>query len=123
MITSYIKKLLLFAFLISCTIINAQSLESQAKEKIKELEKLIKKAEKKGIDVLKEKTTVRTAEVFLKFANWDEKNVEANTKLYKKVPSFKKEAVKMAEDLADFERRDVVLMLDEATEYLNLLLK
>ncbi|GAL81956.1 hypothetical protein JCM19274_136 [Algibacter lectus] len=119
MIISNLKKLIPFVFLMACTLTNAQSLESQANAKIKTLETLIKKAEKKGIDVLKEKTTVRTAEVFLKFADWDDKNVDINIKLFKKVPSFKKDAVKMGNDLADFERKDVIAMLDEATEDLN----
>ncbi|WP_303317254.1 sialate O-acetylesterase [Flavivirga abyssicola] len=99
------------------------SLKSQAKEKIKTLKNLIKKAEKKNIDVLKEKTTVRTAEIFLKFADWDEKNIEANLKLFKKVQSFKKDAVKMANNLPNFEREDVILMLDDATKTLNLLIE
>jgi len=46
----------------------AQNLEQDAKQKITKLEKLIKKAEKKKIDVQKEKMTVRTAELFLKYA-------------------------------------------------------
>ncbi|GAL63534.1 hypothetical protein JCM19300_1883 [Algibacter lectus] len=106
-------------FLMAYTLTHSQSLESQANGKIKALETLIKKAEKKDIDVLKEKTTVRTAEVFLKFADWDEKNVDINIKLFKKVTSFKKDAVKMGNDLADFERKDVIAMLDKATENLN----
>lgn len=120
--TSVLKKLLLFIFCISNFVLNAQSLDFQAKEKIKALEKLIKKAEKKGIDALKEKTTVRTAEVFLEFADWDEKNIEANLKLFKKVPSFKKDAVKMSNELPDFERQDVITMLDDASKNLNLLI-
>lgn len=101
----------------------AQDLEKEALIKIKALEKLIKKAEKKGIDVLKEKTTVRTAEVFLKYANWDEKNTEANTKAFNLVSIYKNEAEKLAKELPDFERKDVVLMLDQATQELSLVLK
>lgn len=50
----------------------------------------------------------------MKFANWDKENVDANAKLYKKVQSYKNEAQKLAEDLADFERNDVILMLDKS---------
>lgn len=103
--------------------IHAQDLEKEAHKKIKSIEKLIKKAEKKGIDVLKEKTTIRTAEVFLKYANWDENHIEANTKAFELVRKYKKNASEMVQNLADFERKDVVLMLDEATDNINLLLK
>ncbi|GAA4237804.1 hypothetical protein GCM10022291_25810 [Postechiella marina] len=102
--------------------VQSQSLEHAAEEKIKVLEKLIKKADKKGIDVLKEKTTIRTAEVFLQFANWDEKNVSENTKAFNLVPSYKQQASKMAEELANFEREDVNVMLEESIKTLNLLI-
>lgn len=101
----------------------AQDLEKEAQAKIKALEKLVKKAEKKGINVLKEKTTIRTAEIFLEFANWDEKNVAFNTSAFKLVASYKKEAAKYAKDLPSFERNDVIKMLDTATENIQLLIK
>ncbi len=116
------KGLILVFLLIGLSISNAQSLEKEAKTKIKTLEKLIDKAEKRGIDVLKEKTTVRTAEIFLRYANWDEKNISENEKYFKKVPLYKDKALEKAKELPYFERKDVVLMLDEATAYLQLLL-
>lgn len=119
---SNFKKGILLILILATAFVNAQSLEQEAISKIKTLEKLIKKAEKKNIDVLKEKTTIRTSEIFLKFANWDENNVEVNTKSYELVPSYKKEASKMAADLPDFERKEVNLMLDDAIENLELLI-
>ena len=117
------KQVLFYVVLfLSANIVQAQSLETAANSKIKILEKLVKKAEKKNIDVLKEKTTIRTAEVFLKYANWDEKNIKTNESLYKLVPSFKNEAVKMAEDLPNFERKEVSLMLDKAISEIESLL-
>ncbi|UMB54037.1 beta-galactosidase [Lutibacter sp. A64] len=116
------KKVFVLAFILVSVVVNAQSLDKQAKDKIRKLEKLIKKAEKKNIDVLKEKTTVRTAEIFLKNAAWDEENVAINTKSFQLVPSFKKDALKMAENLATFERNDVILMLDDAIDFLQLLI-
>lgn len=119
------KKLNLILILV-CSIIsytvNAQELEKKALSKIKTLEKLIKKAEQKNIDVLTEKTTIRTAEIFLKNANWDEKNVDKNTKSFALVPSYKKDAEKMANELADFERNDVNKMLDASISYIKLLI-
>ena len=120
-----IKKIYFFIslFLLGITI-NGQSLEKDAISKIALLEKLVKKAKKKNIDVLKEETTIRTAEVFLKFANWDENNIEKNTNAYKLVPSYKKDASKMAKELSNFERKDVNLMLDKAiTEIKSLIAK
>ena len=108
------KNLVLVVCLLLTGILFSQDLEKEAQQKIKTLEKLIKQADKKNIDVLKEKTTIRTAEIFLKYANWDENNVAENTKAFSLVPSYKKEATKMAEDLANFERNDVNIMLDKA---------
>lgn len=108
------KLTVVFFLLVSNPATYSQSLEKGALEKIKTLEKLIKKAENKNIDVLKEKTTVRTAEIFLKYANWDEKNVDKNTEYFKLVPSYKEEASKMAKELAHFERKDVNVMLDQS---------
>ncbi len=113
--------ILLFVVLVSASI-NAQTLKETATTKIKELEKLIKTAEKRGIDALKEKTTVRTAEVFLKFANWDEKNADVNAKFFKKVPSYKDDAEKLAKELPEFERTEIILMLDKAESDLNKLI-
>ncbi|NMH86884.1 beta-galactosidase [Flavivirga algicola] len=102
--------------------INAQSLGKQAKEKIKTLEKLIKVAEKKRINVLKEKTTIRTAEIFLTYADWDEKHIDKNVSFFEKAPIYKKEALKMAKHLPEFERKDVFIMLEEAIKHLQLVI-
>jgi beta-galactosidase len=118
----YLKKNVFILIVLATFMVQGQDLEKQAKSKIKNLEKLIKKAEKKGIDILKEKITIRNAEVFLKYANWDAQNVEKNSKAFKIVKKYAKDAEKMASELPDFERNDVVKMLDEAIAYTNLLL-
>ncbi|MCG9793733.1 beta-galactosidase [Flavobacterium algicola] len=99
----------------------AQDFEKDAQAKIKTLNGLIAKVEKQGKDVLKEKMTVRTAEVFLDFANWDAKNIEQNTNLFKMTTPYRNNAAQMAQDLPNFERADVVKMLDEAIAYITLL--
>lgn len=109
--------LLSFAFTTSNTF--AQTLDQQAREKITILNNLITDATNKGISVEKEKMTVRTAEVFLKFANWDEANVPINTLFFAKVYSYKNNATEMATNLPNFERTDVIAMLDEATATLT----
>ena len=112
----------IFIFFLSLSAIHAQTSEKQVKEKIKSLENLIKTAEEKNISVLKEKTTIRTAEIFLKFADWDERNVEINTKFFKKVQSYKKDAEQLAKDLPEFERKEISLMLDKAKNDLQKLI-
>lgn len=113
--------ILFFVVLVSASI-NGQTLKETALSKINAVEKLIQRAEKQGIDVLKEKTTIKTAEVFLKFANWDEKNVDVNAKFFKKVPSYKADAEKLAQELPNFERNEIILMLDKAESDLNKLI-
>ncbi|WP_163397287.1 beta-galactosidase [Flavobacterium fluviatile] len=113
------KKILFLLFFGGSFLLNAQTLESTAKEKIKVLEATIKRAEQKHIDVQKEKMTIRTATTFLEFANWDAKHIEENTKAFKLVNTYKKEAGTLAKNLADFERSEVVIMLEEATTALQ----
>lgn len=99
-------------------------LSEEANSKIKILESLIEEAENQKFDVLKEKTTIVTAKTFLKFADWDQDNVEINKKLFKNVPLYRKNALQLAETLARFERKEVIKILDKATEEINdLLLK
>ena len=108
----------LFFFLMFIQISFGQ-LEQTAFTKINQLNTLITQAENKGLDVLKEKLAVRTAEVFLEFANWDENNIAENTTYFELVPTYKDNATQMATDLPNFERSEVILMLDEAIATIN----
>lgn len=116
------KRIILLLICFFSLHLNAQNLEEQVNDKIKQLVALIKKAEKKNIDVLKERTTIRTAEIFLDYAKWDQKNIEINEEAFKKVVLYKKDAKQMALDLPDFERKDVLKMLDKAINDLTLLI-
>ena len=89
-------------------------LELIAINKITQLEMLITQAENEGLDVLKENMTVRTAEVFLDYANWDEENVVENEAFFQIVPIYSANATEMATNLPDFERNEIIIMLDEA---------
>lgn len=111
--------LLFLLFLGEVSIALAQTPES----KITELQSLISQAESKGIDTYKEKMTIRTAEIFLKYAIWDENHIEENKAFFELVPIYKKEALKKAQNLADFERNDVIMMLDATTANLKLVLE
>jgi beta-galactosidase len=103
----------LFFFLFSIQISFAQ-LEATARGKITELEQLISEAESENLDVIKEKMTIRVAEVYLKYANWDAANVSENTDYFAMVSRYKNDAAQNANDLPDFERSEIILMLDEA---------
>ncbi|WP_303319067.1 beta-galactosidase [Flavivirga abyssicola] len=115
---------LLFVFVVLLGIQHTcfAQLEQTALEKISALEALINEAETKGIDVLKEKMTVRTAQVFLEYANWDENNITINTGYFDRVSIYKSNAATLANDLPDFERSEVILMLDEAIATANKLI-
>ncbi|MBD0401974.1 beta-galactosidase [Flammeovirga sp. EKP202] len=114
-----------FILLLLCVTftVQAQDLKEAISTKQKALQTLIKKAEKKGIDVTKEKSTIRTAEICGQFADWDEKNIDRNEALFKKVKRYKEEARKTAEELPTFERNEILLMLEEGEERLSLALK
>ncbi len=92
----------------------AQTAQQNAQEKISVLQKLVSKADKAHLDASKEKATIRTAEVFLNFANYDEKNPEKNEHYFGLLKAFKPNAKKLAEDLPGFERKEINLMLDDA---------
>ena len=92
--------------------LSAGTLEESARTKITALNALITQAEAKDIPTLHEKTTVRTAEIFLDFANWDETNKDINTHLFGLVSRYKTDSTAMAELLPDFERQDVIDMLN-----------
>lgn len=98
-------------------------LEQTALTKITELNALIIQAENSNIDALKEKMTVRTAEVFLEYANWDENNISENTDHFLLVTIYKDNATQMATNLPNFERSEIILMLDAAIVTLNKLLQ
>ncbi|SDR70327.1 beta-galactosidase [Polaribacter sp. KT25b] len=120
-------KNILISLFFTCFLINGQvcfgQLEQTALNKISELNTLITQAENSNIDVLKEKMTVRTAEVFLEYANWDENNIAENTDYFLLVNIYKDTAAQMATDLPNYERSEINLMLDEAIVTLNKLLK
>jgi len=94
----------------------AQTTEQKVDFKIKSLKSLIGDLENKKIDTYKERMTLRVAEIFVKYANWDEKNIAFNTDAFKMVNIYKDQADQLAKDLPDFERNDVVAMLDESIE-------
>ena len=95
------NKIICFVFLLLFVYnVKAQTLEEQARVKITELNSLITEAQSEGIDVLKEQMTVRTAEVFLDYANWDESNISMNTDLFAMVNRYQDNASEIGESLS-----------------------
>jgi len=94
--------------------LKAETPAQKALVRMNTLKALMIEAEKKGIDILHEKTTIRTAEIFLKFADWDETHQSENAASFLIVTRYKNNSQEMAALLADFERNDVVKMLDDA---------
>ena len=90
--------------------------EEEASGKINELRKLIAKAKKSGINTLKEETALRTAEIFMGYAKWDENNIDANVKNFSLVKKYKNESEKYAKLLPDFERQEIIVMNSSISE-------
>ena len=109
-----LKQKLSFLCLCFLTTVVAQTTENDVEAKINQLKTEIKKAKNKKIAVLKEETALRTAEIFLGYAAWDQKNIAANTHHFSLSGTYKKEAEKYANLLPDFERKEMLLMLDDA---------
>ncbi|GJM64291.1 hypothetical protein PEDI_48430 [Persicobacter diffluens] len=113
-----LPKLIFFALLMGFHAVHGQhydqTLKKQVTSEIKALQKAIEKAEAQGIDCLKEKMTLRTAEVFAEFADWDEAHPAENVRYFKMVHAYKNKADSMATVLPSFERQEILLMLDDA---------
>ncbi|WPR71401.1 beta-galactosidase [Flavobacterium sp. NG2] len=120
--TSFTLLRVLFCNLIFIAVATAQTTENDVQQKINQLKTTIKKAQNKNISTLKEETAIRTAEIFLEYAHWDEQNIAKNTKHFSLVTKYKDEAEKYAKMLPEFERKEMAIMLDDArTELENVL--
>lgn len=121
------KQLLLAAgVLFGVSIAHAQTLKEQAQAKISELNTLISTAQGQGIDVRREQLSVRTAEIFLRYADWDASHVSNNTAYFQGISSsnaaatdLKNNAATRAAELPDFERNEVIAMLTRSITDIN----
>ncbi|MEP4079546.1 alpha-amylase family protein [Haloferula sp.] len=95
-------------------------LEQEARSKIEILEGLMADAGEKSLDVTREETRIWFANEFLKFADWDEENIEANEYLFGVYHEpFRSQKKKYAQELPDFERQKVIEILDEGISTLE----
>lgn len=116
-----IKSTLLILFLLSTVSVSASSLTQQVVDKQFELQSLIDELKNLNIDTYKEELAMRTSEVFMQFATWDEANVSANTEYFEMLSLYKDNASQLAIDLPAFERADVLQLLEESIAYAQLL--
>lgn len=122
--SNFVQRVILLAILcLSVGCLSAQDLKSFIAEEKLKLEKLVKKANRKGIETAKERMTLRTAEIFTKYADWDEMNTDKNIEVIKQTGFLRKKAEKFAKDLPNFERQEVLQMLKNASQELELVIK
>lgn len=108
--------LLLVSSQFACT---EQSLEDKAKAKIQKLQQLMDNASQENIDITREETLVWFSKEFLKFANWDESNMDKVEKLFGYYGPYENDKRKYAEELPDLERTKVIEMLDKGISVLK----
>lgn len=96
------------------------TVKEYAEIKLELLKALVEEAEAKGLDVEREKCTIWMAEQFLKFADWDEQHVEENKMAFDAAPMYRtQDTRKLAEELPDFERREVLKMVAKSIQDLK----
>ena len=105
--TATILLLLLFSMLFISFVTKGQTIKEKVTQKIGTLNTLINSAHTSGIETLKEELTIRTAEIFMGYADWDEVNINKNTSYFEETWHYKDNASQMANLLPDFERQDI----------------
>ncbi len=87
---------------------------------------LIQCAERRGIDTQREECVIWMSDEYSKYAAWDQNNIEENIKHFAAYDAekgsnqdFKTHADSLATNLASFERREIIAMLDDAAATLN----
>jgi beta-galactosidase len=123
----FLAPLLLLSNVLLLSTSAAAQTEQDARQEMAGLRALISTAETQGIDASKEKMTLEVAELFLSFANWDEANKATSERHFqarKPLPQASQDrytAAELAGLLPDFERQQVMELLDESTAYLKTL--
>lgn len=106
--------------------LSTSELKAMIQYKISELETLISQAESKKLDAEREKGALWFAKEFDKYADWDEQNISVNQKMFDNISWYRpggKTAEELAKELPEFERMEIIAMLDtaiaELTEVIN----
>ncbi|EWH09217.1 hypothetical protein DS2_13689 [Catenovulum agarivorans DS-2] len=95
------------------------TLKETALQKIHTLEALMLNASDQGIDVTREETAVWFAKEFLKYADWDEANPAQIEKFFESYSPFKEQKSEYASYLPQFEREQVIVILDKGIDALT----
>ena len=113
------KNIFLFLTIMLCALTNVLAdnkkhiLIDSVDSEITTLTKMVKIAKKKGISTLKEECAIQTAKIFMRYAQWDDVNIDKNTIYFEKVKRYTNEAEKYAKLLPNFERSEVLAMLTD----------
>ncbi|MFI2856288.1 S-layer homology domain-containing protein [Paenibacillus sp. JSM ZJ436] len=97
--------------------LSAAELKARIQSKISELEALILQAQARKLDTEREKGAVWFAKEYDKYADWDEKNIDVNKKMFGVIPSYSpggKSPEELAQELPEFQRTEVIALLDTA---------
>ncbi|MFI3322138.1 MAG: beta-galactosidase [Rikenellaceae bacterium] len=93
--------------------------EATARKKMEKLKSLITQAEQKGLDAQREEGVLWMANEFLRYAAWDEQNIEQNYYQFLLWAPYKDNAQQRAEQLPEFERSEINKMLDDAIKQIT----
>lgn len=120
MIKGKLKYLLLFILLKGLCGVYAIDplLPGQISSKENELQLLINQAKARGIDVTREETAMMMSSEFSKYATWDANNYTTNLTAFKQYWTTST-ATAYAAGLADFERNEIIAMLNTAIQELT----
>ncbi|WP_413432937.1 glycoside hydrolase family 42 [Crateriforma spongiae] len=94
-------------------------LAKEAVRKMGVLKERMAEAEDKGMDVTREESTLWFAEQFLKFADWDENHPSEVAYLFAQYGPYGQQSETLAKEIPEFQRRMVVVTLDQAIETLS----
>ncbi|NJB83143.1 T9SS type A sorting domain-containing protein [Wenyingzhuangia aestuarii] len=122
MITNYINYVSLVLFFLTSLGGYSQDLRQQVLDKISQLKIVIDKAENENLNVEKEKMTLRTAEVFLRYSDWDENNIEKNKTQFGIITTYRnnkqdkkgKNLDQVANYVPQFEREQILEITTQA---------
>ncbi len=123
LIKNYILQTVLI--LLMANTVFAQTTKETALAKIDELNALITSAENQGFDATREKMSIRVAEVFIYYADRDENSIDYNETIFASQIALPKGVSdnytdrQLAELLPEFERTEVVKLLDLGIETLT----
>ncbi|QGG56443.1 S-layer homology domain-containing protein [Paenibacillus sp. B01] len=105
--------------------LSPSELKALIRVRTNELEELITLAESRSLDAEREKGALWFAGEFDKYADWDEQNIAVNKKMFAVIPTYSpggRSPEELAVELPEFERVEIIAMLEAAIAELNAVL-